>query len=222
MESNTLDDKYQQTLLGHFLFEAVSLFGRLFFNLKPRNKFYYKYLNLGCGYTYFKGWTNADFFHFPIRFWRKQKPIPDWMLDIRYPINCKDNYWDGIFTEHTIEHITHKAAFNLFKEFYRTLRPGGVLRIIVPDIETAIRFYNNETLSLYYNEKFEGAEAIWEVTQNYQHKSVWDAALLTKFLYAAGFTTVYKTSFGIGSNRHLCIDQSDRKEYSLYVEAIKW
>ena len=38
-----------------------------------------------------------------------------------------------IYTSHTVEHITDKAATKLFREAFRTLRPGGVFRVTAPN-----------------------------------------------------------------------------------------
>jgi hypothetical protein len=32
-------------------------------------------------------------------------PPPEWVMDATKPWKCPDNYWDGIFTEHVLEHL---------------------------------------------------------------------------------------------------------------------
>ncbi len=223
MKSNILSELYPDTLIGKLQFETISLLGGLLYHAKPNNKFEKKLLNLGCGLSYFPGWTNADFYHYPLKFWKKQvRKTPDWMLDIRRPLRCSDEYWDGIFTEHTLEHITHAECFRLFKEFLRVLKPGGIVRIIVPDIKKAIEFYNDRSKHLYYVTSFDtGCEAIWEVTQNYYHKSVWDAELMTAVLKKAGFQTVYTSTYGQSGDIDMIMDNPEREPYSLYIEAVK-
>jgi predicted SAM-dependent methyltransferase len=223
MPISILSEQYPQTVRGSFKFEFISWVGGLLYRSKPNNKFEKKYLNLGCGLSYYPNWTNADFYHLPIKFWKKQaRKTPDWMLDIRRPLNCHDQYWDGIFTEHTLEHITHAECMRLFKEMHRTLKTGAYLRIIVPDIKKAIEFYNDRTKHEYFVSNFEtGAEAIWEVTQNYYHKSVWDAELMIKFLLEVGFKDVVEQSFSRGSLPDILQDNPDRQPYSLYIEAKK-
>lgn len=62
-------------------------------------------LNLGCGPHIFPRWVNADDYALKRRF-REHRFKPNWNLDIARPWRCIDNYWDGIFTEHVIEHLT--------------------------------------------------------------------------------------------------------------------
>jgi predicted SAM-dependent methyltransferase len=223
MKSTILSEQYSDSLASKFKFECISFFGNLFYRFGPRNRFGKKYLNLGCGLSYFPNWTNADFYHYPLKFWKVQpRKNPDWMLDIRKPLRCSSNYWDGIFTEHTLEHITHSECFRLFVEFHRVLKKGGVVRIIVPDIRKAVEFYNDRSKHDYFVTGFDtGCEAIWEVTQNYYHKSVWDAELMIVILKKAGFTSVSEVSFGKSSSLDVMKDNPVRECYSLYIEAIK-
>ena len=61
-------------------------------------------------------------------------------MDATKPWKCPDNYWDGIFTEHVLEHLSYKDAIFAIGECYRPLKPGAWLRISVPDIDKFIRF----------------------------------------------------------------------------------
>ncbi len=66
-------------------------------------------LNLGCGPHIYSGWVNADDYA-PKRRLREREFKPDWTLDITRPRHCADGYWDGIFTQHVIEHVTYAQA----------------------------------------------------------------------------------------------------------------
>lgn len=53
---------------------------------------------------------------------------------------------DGTFTEiyasHVLEHFDYQEEiFSVLKEWYRVLRPGGILYISVPDLERLCRLY---------------------------------------------------------------------------------
>lgn len=223
MKRTILSEEHIFTLSGTFKFEAIGFLGRLLLSGRPKNRFPRKWLNFGCGYTWFDGWTNGDFFHLPIRFWRKnQRRTPDWMFDARYPLNCPDNYWDGVFTEHTLEHFTPVQVMRILHEMYRTLKPGGWLRIIVPDIRKAVEYYRDRNSHPYFQEKFPtGCEAIWYITQCHLHLSVWDGELMTEFCTMAGFVNAREVSFGAGSDPEIIRDSQAREPISLYVEAQK-
>ena len=66
------------------------------------------------------------------------------MLDLRYPLNCPDSVWDGVFTEHTIEHLYPNQVYHLLMELYRTMKDGTVIRITVSDLKKYIEFYTND------------------------------------------------------------------------------
>ena len=129
MHSNNNDysiysTKYHLSLKSLLRFEFISLYGRLLLNKKPTLTNDNNLLNLGCGLNKFDGWVNADFYS-GIKFWKKNKNRPDCMLDLRYPLNCDDNVWAGIFSEHTIEHLYPNQALTLLKELYRTMKKGA-------------------------------------------------------------------------------------------------
>jgi len=182
------------------------------------------YLNLGCGDTYVEGFINADFFSIS---WILKKHLekPDWMLDFRYPFNCPDNVWDGVFTEHTIEHLYPNQVNNLLTELFRTMKDGAVIRISVPDLEKYINFYtenfSNGDYSHFHKHYQLGVEAIRDLTQNYFHRSVWDAELLTMIMEGVGFHNVQQRKYKKGENTYLLIDKEERKADSLYIEGVK-
>ena len=94
----TYNTKYQENLIGSFKFELKSLYGRVFLVKKPKIKEKDKnYLQLGCGLSKLNGWVNADFFVANFKFWKKLDDKPDWMLDLRFPLNCDNDIWDGVF-----------------------------------------------------------------------------------------------------------------------------
>lgn len=61
--------------------------------------------------------------------------------DLRRPLPFADNTFDSIYSYHVSEHLTPEENLFLFKEMYRILRVGGVLRISTPDLEFKAREY---------------------------------------------------------------------------------
>jgi ubiquinone/menaquinone biosynthesis C-methylase UbiE len=49
---------------------------------------------------------------------------------------------DVVYTSHMVEHMTRDEARQFLAEARRVLRPGGVLRIAVPDIDYHIGLYS--------------------------------------------------------------------------------
>lgn len=171
-------------------------------------------LNLGCGPVRYPGWINADFFTFA---WIIQGhlPAPEWVMDATKPWKCPDDYWNGIFTEHVLEHLSYKEAIFAIGECYRTLKPGAWLRISVPDIN---KYISSDALMAKYQRR---AVAVSFAAQHFGHRSVWDPGLMMEVAAECGFTNIRDTGFGCGTDATLIKDQEARREESLYVEAQK-
>jgi hypothetical protein len=70
---------------------------------------------------------------------------PDWCADLRHPLRCPDDFWDGVFTEHVLEHLAPRRVRNLLSELKRTTRDGGIIRIVVPDLRLYVDHYVGRT-----------------------------------------------------------------------------
>ena len=148
---------------------------------------------------------------------------PDWMLYLRYPLNCPDNIRDGVFTEHTIEHLYPNHAYDLLMELYRTMKDGAIIRITIPDLKKYIEFYTKDFQNISQSDfpYKSGAEAIGNLTQNYFHHSVWDAGLLAEIMKDIGFRDIQERKFKEGKNTFLLIEKEERKWEALYMEGVK-
>lgn len=94
-------------------------------------------LHLGCGTAYKNGWINIDN--------NSDNNINklDINWDLRNPLPFPDNSVDYIFNEHFLEHLTVEEGIKSIKDFYRVLKPGGVMRIAMPDLESIVSEYLN-------------------------------------------------------------------------------
>jgi predicted SAM-dependent methyltransferase len=94
-------------------------------------------LHLGCGTVYKEGWINVDNNSDN----NIQKIDINW--DLRMPLPFPDNSADFIYNEHFLEHLTVEEGISSIKDYYRVLKPGGVMRIAMPDLENIILAYND-------------------------------------------------------------------------------
>ncbi len=56
-------------------------------------------------------------------------------------IPFEDAAFDVVYHSHLLEHFPREQAKPFFTECHRVLRPGGVLRVVVPDLEQICRLY---------------------------------------------------------------------------------
>jgi predicted SAM-dependent methyltransferase len=192
---NHFHDQFQVSLKGVFLFEMKSFIGRTFFNSKPQLRDDQpNFLNLGCSSTIIDNWTNADFYDLRSLLSLKSGKSfsqPNWFVDLRYPLNCDNDVWDGIFTEHTLEHLYPTQALKLIDELFRTMKSGAWLRITVPDLNKYVNFYKGEEVDKEFNFRWKtGCEAMRSLTQDYYHSSLWNSELLSRCLEDSRFINV--------------------------------
>lgn len=89
-------------------------------------------LNLGCGRRRHPDWTNADLV----------PAGPDVLaVDLRRPLPFAAATFTAAYASHVIEHLVPVEAHRLLREIHRVLAPGGVVRIVVPDLEGIVRAY---------------------------------------------------------------------------------
>lgn len=89
-------------------------------------------LNLGCGSFVHEDWTNVDFVSYD-----KRVLAHNLLLGIPF----KGNSFDAVYHSHVLEHFPKNQALPFLKECYRVLKPGGWLRVVVPDLEKLCREY---------------------------------------------------------------------------------
>lgn len=90
-------------------------------------------LNLGAGSTVLEGYEPRDGARGD-KLW----PLPD-----------ADNSVDEIRASHVLEHLPHSATAHVLKDWMRVLKPGGVLKLAVPDFQQiAKRYLDGEAINV--------------------------------------------------------------------------
>lgn len=214
---NFLSKKFRSRFL-HALkplyFETLSFYGRvtgLFCRKRKQNS---KKLHVGCGKNILSGFDNLDFY-----WWRSDRNIIQ--CDLRMGLPLQSNSYDYIFSEHTLEHLMPNDALQMLSECYRVLRPGGTLRLVVPDLDKYVKFATGEPSHETFNRYQNSCEAFWHLTQNNMHLSVWNFEMLNFILHKAEFSSVRSCEFNGSSAKELQVDTESRMWESLYVEASK-
>ena len=86
---------------------------------------------MGCGGAYFSEWTNCDL-------------LPGRQVvghDLREPLPWGAAVFDAVYSSHVLEHLPPAEGRELLAEQLRVLKPGGVCRVVVPDLEGICRLY---------------------------------------------------------------------------------
>jgi predicted SAM-dependent methyltransferase len=177
-------------------------------------------LNLGCGPHSFDGWVNADDYA-PKRRLRERDFKPNWALDVTRPWKCPDDHWDGVFSEHVLEHVSYSQAVFVLRECLRTMKSGAMIRISVPDLGRYVSYYIGGGVDTSFGDFPRPAVAISFLTQMHMHRSVWDSDLLTGVMTDLGFRDARFKCFRESGDPRLARDDPDKKHESLYVEATK-
>ena len=89
-------------------------------------------LNVGCGRCYHPKWTNIDLVACgpEVR-----------QYDLRRGLPYESNSFDAVYHSHVLEHLTQDDAVSMLRQCQQVLRPGGVMRVVVPDLEGIARTY---------------------------------------------------------------------------------
>lgn len=175
-------------------------------------------LNVGCGPYPHKSFINLDY---------SWTPDIDICWDItRKPYPIESSSLEGIYTEHCLEHIGFDDFEKNMKEFLRMLKPGGTIRIIMPDGEIYMDIYQRrkqgEKIQLPYEEGYLTPMArINGIFRNHGHRFIYDFETVKKILEQAGFKDIKKETYLHGRDKRLLIDTDWRAIESLYVEATK-
>lgn len=90
------------------------------------------YLNLGCGERSHPDWINID-----IAAAQPNVIAHDFTKGIPFPAESAD----VVYHAAVFEHIRREDVAAFLREIYRVLKPGGIIRIGVPDLEKICRTY---------------------------------------------------------------------------------
>jgi predicted SAM-dependent methyltransferase len=170
-------------------------------------------LHLGSGYEPKPGWTNVDLVGYG-----------DLALNLARPLPFRSLSAEAIFHEHVLEHLTLRQGLSLLSECCRILRPGGVLRIGVPDTGAYIRSYLEGGKGI-IQEVRPGRPtpliAMQEIFYWYGHRFMYDFNTLALVCRAAGFQNEIERRLFADSHLSPAPDTETRRGETLYVETVK-
>ena len=192
-------------------------------------------LHIGSGGHALEGWVNIDVAPAPLA------------MNIKWGLPFVDGAADYAFVCHVLEHLFYPAeALSVLKDVHRVLAPGGVLRVVVPDIEKCLRAYVEEDQAF-----FKGRQGTWDWWSEAEtrledflvyagagpspgrlfeaHKFGYDLETLSHLLRRAGFREIERSDYMESRHASLRVDHASRvagarfgdQHYSLFVDATR-
>ena len=183
-------------------------------------------IHLGCGERYREGWCNIDF---PTPEYFDHKIKLDLTHDLTKPLPFDSNSAQFIYNEHVIEHFDLPTGLRIFKECFRILKPGGVLRASTPDLEIIFGYYSNPFREwredLYIKESHGNSMQTRCEMVNFRfrecgHKYIYDTEEITRRLNEAGFLRIKRVDHAKSDYAELRNIES-RLEKCMIIEAVK-
>jgi predicted SAM-dependent methyltransferase len=169
-------------------------------------------LHLGCGGERKAGWVNIDLLGDPVDVaWNLARALP-----------FESSSVAAIFHEHLIEHLPLDAGDSFMQECYRVLRPGGILRVGVPDAGRLIQSYSGDRgyLENLHPGRPTALIAVQELFYWHRHCAMFDVETLEFFFRAGGFPDPSERAFG-DTDLDQAPDTERRRANTLYMEARK-
>lgn len=214
-------------------------------------------LNLGCGNVRPAGWINTD------SSWNanlQRIPVVGTIVNKLFSTVAYDTSnleymnlnkrWkfasdsvDVVYASHLFEHLTLKSTDLFLREAYRTLKPGGIIRIVVPDLYKIARRYISEyesghedttkfimwAINMHREGQYGVSIPVWKKVileiQGYphQHKFMYDEKSLSKKMAQYGFTDLLSLEYGVSTYLPEIADVEGKSEsyLSVYIEGRK-
>jgi predicted SAM-dependent methyltransferase len=174
-------------------------------------------LHIGCGDIHDPAFVNIDA--------RKMPHVHIVTEDIFSLKQFPNGSVDFIYMSHLLEHVRRKDQQKVLHEMFRVLKPGGILRLGVPDFDLLVKMYLDTGRST------KAIEPVLLGGQDYAynyHYMIYNTESLTEALHAVGFKQVRHWD-AKNDPLHNFHDQADRltqwagKTYpfSLNLEGVK-
>lgn len=209
------------------------------------------YIQYGCGLSCPDGWLNFDA---SPRLRIERLPIVRQALggsgkilfpkgvrygDIVRGLPLPDGSAKAVYCSHVLEHIDRTSIVTALRNTYRILRPGGVFRLVVPDLA----WRAEEFVSAHGRGDINAADAFMrtchlgqkeaatgvmkrarQVFGNSDHRWMYDEAGMTALLDRAGFVAIRRCHFGDAEDQAFSLVENegrfvDSGNYELALEA---
>jgi SAM-dependent methyltransferase len=201
-------------------------------------------LNLGCGSQIGDGWVNVDY-----ALGARMAKLPlfgplnsrlkifkfDWddriyLHDLTKPFPWAPGSAEAVYSSHTLEHLSREDGRRFLLECHRVLEPGGLIRIVVPDLRQAVDDYLQgkvpaddfvEALGVLYIPSAHPIKRKLAPFVQFPHKCMYDTPRLVQILYETGFDAAPRGPFDSGIEGLEHVELEGRTQGAVIVEGRK-
>ena len=174
-------------------------------------------LNWGCGESPPAAWVNSDLV---------DAPGVDISCDIREGLPVDDDWFDYVVSIHALPMIPYPDLVPVLAELRRVLKPRGVLRLGLPDVEKGIQALLRRDREYFLvpddDVRSIGGKFVVHMLWYGWSRTLFTSDFTEELLRKAGFRDVthcrYRES---GSRLAGIVELDDREAESLFVEAVK-
>jgi len=172
-------------------------------------------LNWGCGERPAEGWVNSDL-----------RPLPgvDLCCDIRQGLAVASGTFDVVVSIHALQMLAYDELVDALSELRRVIRAGGVLRLALPNLETAIAAFQRGDHRYFCipdeDEATIGGKLIAQVLWYGSSRTLFTEDFALDRLNRAGFIDTVRCAFrttATGDPSVVALD--DRERETLFLEA---
>ena len=203
----------------------------------------FKNYHLGCGPVFYDDFLNVDgeFPNMDLEFGvpRRYDANPKQYLllhDLRNGVPAADNSLHVIYHCHFLEHLDDQDGRRLISECYRSLRPGGVMRFAVPDLNLWCTNYLSDRSEFFDwyratylandKERYKTKASVFMgMLYNWGHRISYDFETISTVLHDAGFRQVSRMQWGsstrVANIQTLESHSNLRRIESLVIECLK-
>jgi SAM-dependent methyltransferase len=172
-------------------------------------------LNWGCGGHTLPGWINSD---------QKDGDGIDLTCDIAQGLPLESGRMDYVVSIHALPEVPYDRLVPVLAELRRVIKPGGILRLCLPDLIKGIRAYERGDRDYFLvpdeDARSLGAKLVTQLIWYGYSRTLFTHEFIEEMLLKAGFSRVVRCAYRQTSGPDPeIVDLDNREPESLYVEA---
>jgi SAM-dependent methyltransferase len=176
-----------------------------------------KRLNWGCGGRGEPGWINSD---------RKAGRGVELPCDIREGLPLADDSVDYAVSVHALQEVPIPELVPVLQELRRVIRPGGVLRLCLPDLDKGIAAYLRKDAAHFLipddDASSLGGKFVTHMLWYGHSRTLFTPDYTAELLLRAGFARATPCAFGETASGFAGVTELDNREHeSLFIEGTK-